>query len=311
MLSAMEGSEKPSFPPPYAHPSSPPATPGSHARPRFSANIIHSSPNFQRMGLSVLAQSPPAEHIQPTGEGHQFFYTRSQQIRDLSSRPSSASGVPSQISPADSILEEGPCKEVPTIQPRKVEHADFVLEELADGDGSYDSQTEVIRPDHTEEATSEAAIDGRTEVESGIVNELRRLWRAKDSDEEEERPRNYPKKKKRWSAGLYKRSHSQSMGSDTDNDDSEALDAHDMGSSARRLRRRVRGPGDRSSLIFEDIPRTHIVEVEEPDELSLDMSEAAPQMGGHESAPLEALPFWVLEDPMVIDSDDDRPVSRS
>ncbi len=47
-------------------------------------------------------------------------------------------------------------------------------------------------------------------------------------------------KMKRYSSGTFKRSHSQSIGTDTDG---EPPDAHGSAHSARRLRRRVRGPG--------------------------------------------------------------------
>jgi hypothetical protein len=58
-----------------------------------------------------------------------------------------------------------------------------------------------------------------------------------------------------------------SVEGDSSYSDNDPLD--DVDESARRLRRRVRGPGDRSSLIFEDggFPNiNNIAEVEEPED---------------------------------------------
>jgi len=254
------------------------------------------------MGLSVLAQSPPLEFIEPIGHGPQFHFTRPQS-RNVSSQPSSASGRACATSPRESDNDddsEDSASDTQEQKPlRKVEYADFVLEEL-ESDPGYDSETEIVRPDQFEDARSEKESDEHLETDTSIVSSFSKLNCEGDSNDEEEQRRSYRKKKKRWSAGIFKRSHSQSVGSDTDIEDSEALDAHDVGSSARRLRRRVRGPGDnRSSLIFEDIPNMNILEVEEPQDG--DIPRGPPSIPSDDGFTLDELPFWVLKDPMDID----------
>ena len=66
------------------------------------------------------------------------------------------------------------------------------------------------------------------------------------------------------SGSIGKRTISESIGSDSDREDlQQFLDMNDVGSSARRLRRRV---GDRWSLQFQD-PPPRIDEIEEHEEL--------------------------------------------
>ncbi|KAF2802026.1 uncharacterized protein BDZ99DRAFT_469298, partial [Mytilinidion resinicola] len=223
----MEGHHKP---PPFSvsngQPSSPPATPGSRSHSRFPSTATHTSPIYKRMGLSVLAQSPPLEFIEPIGHGPQFHFTRPQS-RNISSHPSSASGRACATSAQESdddddsdAAESGKEEQNP---PRKVEHADFVLEELEESDPGYDSETEVVRPDQFEDAKSEQGLGERLDTDTGIVSGFSKLKCEGDSNDEEEQRRSYRKKKKRWSAGIFKRSHSQSVGSDSDIEDNEAL----------------------------------------------------------------------------------------
>ncbi|KAF2685595.1 hypothetical protein K458DRAFT_430348 [Lentithecium fluviatile CBS 122367] len=84
-----------------------------------------------------------------------------------------------------------------------------------------------------------------------FIDKFKELHHNSDSDSDDGAQQRalYRKKKKRWSAGIFKRSHSQSIEGDSysNNDPLEDID-----SSARRLRRRVRGPTKRrASLIFE------------------------------------------------------------
>ncbi|KPM33952.1 hypothetical protein AK830_g12619 [Neonectria ditissima] len=77
-----------------------------------------------------------------------------------------------------------------------------------------------------------------------------------------------------------KRTHSEL--SDSDNDD-EALDVNEVGSSARRLRRKLQ----RTSLLFHDPPPARIEELEEPDS-----SEDEYAAGQHLA---RELPYWDME----------------
>jgi hypothetical protein len=107
------------------------------------------------------------------------------------------------------------------------------IEEL-DSDAEYDSDLEVVQPNHFEEAESE-----------NDENELD----DHSSDEEKRRQINRPRKR-RWSAGIFMRSHSLSVeGESSCSDDNPP---EDVDNSARRFRRRVRRAEDRTSLLFED-----------------------------------------------------------
>ncbi|KAF2195517.1 hypothetical protein K469DRAFT_14112 [Zopfia rhizophila CBS 207.26] len=291
-------------PPVYAfsngQPSSPPMTPGSRSHARFPPQTSHTSPIYKRMGLSMLAQSPPLEFIEPIGLGPQFNFTRPQSSDQLSSRPSSTSSRASATTPQDSEddneSEDESDKEIER-PARRVKKAEFVLEEL-ESDPEYDSETEVVRPDHYEYASSDK--DGERLEENGFIDQFKGLHCKTGSSDEEEQERRYRRKKKRWSAGIFKRSHSQSVEGDSDYSDNDPLD--DVDSSARRLRRRVRGPGDRSSLIFEDkgfSNANNIVEVEEPEDGG--HSKGPPSIPSDDGFTLDELPFWVVEDPMDMD----------
>jgi hypothetical protein len=125
---------------------------------------------------------------------------------------------------------------------------------------------EVARSDTSEEQQDVTNSLSRKEV----LARLKELQLEEESSEDEQRERRYRRKKERWSAGIFKRSHSQSVEGDSSYSDNDPLD--DVVSTARRLRRRVRGPGAsgrRGSLIFEDhgISNTkNILEEDEPDE---------------------------------------------
>ncbi|KAK7431600.1 hypothetical protein QQZ08_001818 [Neonectria magnoliae] len=106
-----------------------------------------------------------------------------------------------------------------------------------------------------------------------------------DLDNEEEaflKRREQIRKFRRMSMGssFGKRTHSEL--SDSDNDD-EALDVNDVGSSARRLRRKLQ----RTSLLFHDPPPARIEELEEPDS-----SEDEWAAGQHLA---RELPYWDME----------------
>ncbi|KAF2244722.1 hypothetical protein BU26DRAFT_84769 [Trematosphaeria pertusa] len=281
---------------PNGHPTSPPMTPGTRTHARYPPQTSHTSPIYKRMGLSRLAQSPPLEFIQPTGDGHQFRFTRPQS-NEASSRPSTASGRAYATTPQESEDETESDEESAYEEERparRVEHADFVLEEL-DSDPGYDSDLEVVRPDHFEDAKSDKS--GARLEENGFLDRFNQLRCQEGSSDEEERQRRYERKKKRWSAGIYKRSHSQSIEGDSSYSDNDPHD--DVDSNARRLRRRVRGPGDRSSLVFEDRGYSnaeHIVEVEEPEDGGIPHSPGPPSIPSDDGFTLDELPFWSVVD---------------
>lgn len=294
----MEGSGRHhAFAPPANPPNSPPVTPSS-ARARFPSTAGHTSPSYnKRPAFPALAYSPPLDC--PERREHNRPFQSSQPLpRNLPSRSPSASGMASAGSTGDSSPEPGsPSEESddPPVQTRTVSDAEFTLEELPDDEVGRDTDIEVIRPDNYEDADS-------AEVDVDLSRKLGDMQCQDSENDVEEQLRRQRRRKKRWSSGLFKRSHSQSLGSDTDNEDVETMDAQDVGSSARRLRRRTRGPGDRSSLVFDDMSNNNIVEVEEPEDSARDNGPPALPLGPDGST-LEAMPFWVLEDPMEIDTE--------
>lgn len=177
--------------------------------------------------------------------------------------------------------------------------SDVVVEELSDDDVGYASDIEVLRPDELEEVESESeSSDGqdsedKRDPHAAIVRRMSKLH-CEDTGLSERRQRQI---RKRWGSGLFKRTHSQTLGSDPETDYVGAMDDQDV--TTRRLRRRVRGPDDRSSLIFEDVNGAGQSEQGERSSVG---TPSRPGSSSREDQSLSSLPFWVLEDPMEVDS---------
>lgn len=263
------------------------------------------------MSAPKFVHDPPLEFIEPTGQGHQFNFTRPQSL-EPSSRPSSDSGriyaTPRESEDEDESEVESDHEDESELESdhederpmRRVDEADFVLEEL-DSDPDYDCTIEVVQPDHFEDARSD-----RSGAKLEVIDKLKELILEETSSDEEERERRYRRKKKRWSAGVFKRSHSQSVEGDSSYSDNDPLD--DVNPTARRLRRRIRGAFERrGSLIFEDrgfANTNNILEVEEPDEGIVMHSKGPPSIPSDDAFTLEELPFWRgSEDSMNVEFD--------
>lgn len=305
------------IPPPYvlpngAHPSSPPMTPGTRSHAHFLPGTGHPPPVYKRMDAAMLAQSPPLDFVEPIVKDPHFSLPPRQP--SLSSQSSTAGHAcasdasdesdsddtdPENTDSEDIESDEEIVKPVPR-PPRKVDHAQFVLEDLG-SDPGYDSELEVVQPDHYEEARSDQG-EARPD-DDGLLNQFNELRCSAGSSDEEEQQRLYRRKKKRWSAGIFKRSHSQSVEGDSSYSDNDPLD--DVDYSARRLRRRVRGPGDRTSLIFEDkgfSNANNIAEVEEPkDGESIPHTKGPPSIPSDDGFALDELPFWFVGDLMDVE----------
>lgn len=254
------------------------------------------------MGISKTILTPPLEYIEPTGEGHHFKFTRPQSVEPSSPTDSGqayATATSQQTDDDDDSDEESEEEsdedeeDEEEFRPmrRVVEKAQFVLEEL-DSDPGYDCDIEVIRPSHYEDAKSD-----RSGTKSEVLARLKEMQIEDSSSDDEEREmqeRRYREKKKRWSAGIFKRSHSQSVEGDSSYSDNDPLD--DIDPSARRLRRRVRGPADRrGSLIFVDrgfANTNNIAEGEEPEEDRIPFSQGPPSIPSDDAFTLDELPFW-------------------
>jgi hypothetical protein len=253
-------------------------------------------------------QTPPLEFISPTGQDHHFSFTRPQSAP--SSRPSSVSGrayaatTPQESEDEDESDEESERDEESDEEEerpaRRVEKAQFVLEEL-DSDPDCDCDVEVVQPDHFEDAKSDKSR-AKAEI-TARLNELALEESSEDEEEREERERKYRQKKKRWSAGIFKRTHSQSVEGDSSYSDNDPLD--DVNPNGRRLRRRVRGPiARRGSLIFEDrgvSNTTNILEVEEPNEGIVLHSKGPPSIPSDDAFTLDELPFYHGYDTMDVE----------
>ncbi len=267
-------------------------------------------------------------NIRPNGNGHNFFYTPSNHNNlsprstspDSSNNDSSSSGsVPRSLSssPAPAPLSEPP----PRDNTRIVSEANFILEEFGESDyEGFDSDEEsVIRPHQYEDAESERAHSVKSmphseQVDSHLADGIKQLHCKPNEDDRDawiEAMRAEKRRKRRSSSIVQKRTLSQSIGSDTDDEDLKPVvfdGANEAGSSARRLRRKVKG--ERVSLIFDDPPPRIEEEEEEPesveevvdcDEDEDDDDEGPGQRGFRE------LPYYYVQD-MEVDPDSEAVV---
>lgn len=148
----------------------------------------------------------------------------------------------------------------------------FTLEEFnkSDYEEWESGDEEVIRPHQYEDAESDRAHSvksaGRNDLDSRILSGFENLNCETEEEEREawlKEQRAARKWKRRSSGSFQKRTLSQSIGSDTDDEDLQPVTfegANEAGSSARRLRRKVKG--ERISLTFDD-PPPRIDEVDE------------------------------------------------
>lgn len=249
---------------------------------------------YKRTGASKPLHTPPLEFT-PIGQ-NQFRFTRAPSV-EQTSRPSSISGhayAGTSLQETEyEESEEEESEEEDEIPMRHVEEAGFELEEV-DSDESEDENIEVVQPDHCEDAKSEKS--GAVLEDTGVMDRLRELHVSEGSTDEEIKERIYLRKKKRWSAGVFKRTHSQSVEGDSSYSDDDPQDDNNL--EARRLRRKLRGPGPwdrRGSLIFEDkgFPNTNnIEEVEEPEEGVVKHTKGPPSIPSDDAFTLDELPFW-------------------
>ena len=219
----------------------------------------------------------------------------------------------------------------PSVHVRPVdEDRDFIVEEVSDDDIGYDD-VEVIRPDNFEDAESERGQGQSAEVNKDLADRLREFHcssNAQLEDFDHAQHARYLRKKKRWSrGGSHKRSHAESIGSHSEDDENvQPGDAQQVGSSTRRLRRRteVLEVRPRTSLLFDDPPK----EIEELKYLN-DRALKTPSIGsGDDEAeiPLKdedsgefevtefpdeelTIPYWLYL--MEFESDPSRPTSAT
>jgi hypothetical protein len=257
--------------------------------------------------------------ITPNGNGpFHFSYTPSARPEDLSPRSSSSPASSAHSSSSGSpprSLSSSPALHTTSSPPRRtkiVTESNFTLEEF--NESAYEEwesgDEDVIRPYQYEDADSEKAQSvkssgGRrkSDLDPRILDGIRDLGCGDQEEAREEwvRAERARKKWKRRSSGT-KRTLTQSIGSDTDDEDLQPVmfdGANEAGSSARRLRRKV---GERSSLIFDD-PPPRIEEVDEGCEEVIDINENEDEL---DRRTMRELPYYryVLEE-MEIDSEEE------
>ncbi|OJD32642.1 e3 ubiquitin-protein ligase mgrn1-like [Diplodia corticola] len=300
--------EGPRYPPVFDAPLNPPASPPTPRCPYLAAShYIHlhdpPPPYEQHVDSAHPAPSPPQESAERKAPAYKFFfpqtqgYTSSADSSDISSP--SAMEDDSSADDSDSLLSELPHQEDKPII--TVKDGDFDVEEITEDDIGYDSDVEVVRPDGFEEATGAKNLAGCTGDDAGISESFEELNCDDESvNTDEELRRRMERKKRRWSTRPFKRTHSQIVGSDTDDADLDGLGTYGAGSGARRLRRKLNGGRrERSSLIFEDVG-------EGDDEEEHASSASMPP----DTEGLQSLPFWVLqENRMELDSGSSGPPS--
>lgn len=177
----------------------------------------------------------------PGKEPHTPPYTphRNKRPIDLNDSPASARSV----QPTETESPDKPAKE-------QIKD-EVVVEELTEGDAGYITDIELVYPHELEEIESSSEhdsddlSDNKSDDDHEISSRLSRLGCDDSPEAEFERKRRAAHLKKRRDSRVFKRSHSQSVKSDdTDVTDPDAMADHDVVASARRLRRRVRGPNE-------------------------------------------------------------------
>ncbi|KAF4470827.1 small s [Fusarium albosuccineum] len=228
------------------------------------------SPNAQqnRDGSRGFFYGSPKSNlnIAPTGADYQFSYRPSldpSQLSPPSSEASESLGNSSDDDTSDRAPEpsSGESDAAPRPQSRPATTAsvtaDFTIEEIDPMDSDYDG-LEVLRPTEIESNPSRSSSPSR-EIDEAMINDLRNLNCAEESLDDENgsdsshyfskelfpRRRELLRKLHKVSIGDLKRTAIQREDS---GDDAEAMDADNVGYSARRLRRSLHRP----SLEFKD-----------------------------------------------------------
>ncbi|EKD16161.1 uncharacterized protein L3040_009604 [Drepanopeziza brunnea f. sp. 'multigermtubi'] len=301
-----------------AGPSSPPQTPTIAPSSLFKnrRNGMHFEPPYA---------SKQNGNIIPNGNGPYFSYTPSNKPSDLSPRSSSpdssthdsdsdASGSPPRSLSSSPVP---PFSVTPPLNQRNViVEGNFTVEEFGESDyEEWDSDDEsVIRPHQYEDAASDRAGSVRSvsrtrnEIDPRVLYGLKNLHCQPDEDDRDawlEAMREERRRKRRSSGSVQKRTISQSIGSDTDEEDLKPVTfegANEIGSSARRLRRKTKG--ERTSLIFDDPPPRIDEEYEGPDSVEelVELTQGEEEMEGGD---LRELPYFRYVQDMDVDSDED------
>ncbi len=296
-----------------AAPSSPPETP---VNSKFDYDNV--SPRTRRYG--VLNFPRPTSQPRDSLQSSDFGYNPSIRLEDFSPRSSSPSSdssgsPPRSLSPEPMIPEHSDQGEASTMRSRVVMNGNFTIEEIHESHmhTESDDALSVIRPDQYEDAESVGALSNGARrssadtVTRSLADELKNLTcepTLADHDAWILQQRLRKRKNRLSSGSIHKRTLSQSIGSDTDEEDLQFYDANEAGSSARRLRRKV--AGERTSLIFDDPPQ-RIIELDENDtgDSGAVHGPEADDVPEIEEALMHALPYYRDSSSMELDSSED------
>ncbi|KAK3384992.1 hypothetical protein B0H63DRAFT_175890 [Podospora didyma] len=256
--------------------------------PQTPTTTATSSPVLGRKGESRVFPPQHLHRPMPPGSSSQAMRPGHLSPRSSSSSMDSSSSDDdsddySAASPSRPITPERlktPLPPLPPQQPqqqpartgRTVTHAAFTVEEMSDfADGDEGG----IQPDaifeYAESDRSRSRSRNPPEIDQTIMYHLGNLNCSDESDLSDidtaeyqdflNKRREQRRHKRMTSGSIGKRTISESIGSDTDREDIKAafLGAEEVGSSARRLRRRL----DRRSLQFQDPPPPRIEEEDE------------------------------------------------
>lgn len=263
---------------------------------------------------------------------YSFNYNPPIRAEDLSPRSASPLSSPSTSQPHARSPEPfvtpdtGSFQKLPTpeAQSRQLwernSESSFTIHEIHEADVEHDSDDalSVVHPDNYEDALSDVETpsipekplipnDLDTHLLADVLEQLncdgeRESWKQKE--------RRQRRKKRMNSGSIHKRTLSQSIGSDTDDEDIQPPlldDVTEPGVSARRLRRKM--DGDRTSLIFDDPPQ-RILELDEPEsEIEGQMNVIPPDVDPDvEEVLMQSLPYYEgdSDSMMELDSDDDH-----
>jgi len=193
-----------------------------------------------------------------SGRPHTPPYTPARPIKRRLERSDSPASTTGSIHP---IETKSPAKK----PAKRVAIEDNIkVQELAENDVGYHTDVDVVYPEELEEMSSSSsgsdgddddstASDVSDNETTGLTRRLSRLRCGDDREVDFEELRRQKHLEKRNAHKISKRSHSQSVKHDADATDTDGLDDHDLKSSQRRLRRRVRGPRE---IAFEDLLRS-------------------------------------------------------
>ncbi|KAG5980664.1 hypothetical protein E4U55_003784 [Claviceps digitariae] len=168
---------------------------------------------------------------------------------------------------------------------------DFVVEEIDPMDSEYDG-LEILHPTEIESNRSRSRSPPK-EVDAGMMQDFKNLHCSNETFDDEvpgldaelvfrQRQKEIRRGRRASMSSIGKRTHSE-LGSESGESEAGGMDVNEVGSSARRMRKRLH----RGSLLFQDPPAPRIDELEEPDSDAEEYDAADPLA--------RELPFFTVE----------------